>query len=238
MSDYVPQIKAALDELAPRFDEPDDEWEVLVRRARGARTRVGVATAAFVSLVVAFVALPALGFGRGLYWRALFPTKPDLHFVVASGTSSTGAKWVASTDGDHGRVLAISVNGRGVASSAGIDSGMRGGVPPGPRWISFDTYLSVKPPFQLIVGPAAEGVARVDVKLADGETINANLAKAPAGLHTRLQFYYRELAATRGIRALLAYDARGVLLQRMSIATPSFSHCTAKRGTLICRSKR
>lgn len=75
-----------------------------------------------------------------------------------------------------------------------------------------------------VVGVAAEAVARVDVELADGSVLRADMWTAPKTLETPLRvFYVRARAITsvgesgmqRHVAALVAYDRDGKQLDRL-----------------------
>jgi hypothetical protein len=80
----------------------------------------------------------------------------------------------------------------------------------------------------VISAPVAPTVAKVEVELDDGRLLEAKVYASPPKLHTRLRFYLLRVQATSigatrilprppyvaPVRALLAYDGDGRLLQR------------------------
>jgi hypothetical protein len=83
-----------------------------------------------------------------------------------------------------------------------------------------------------LAGVVAEPVARVDIEMADGRTLVAPMYDAPAELGTRLRFFLLRIDVDESsvfppgepphlaklVKAFLAYDAGGTLVERLAVA--------------------
>lgn len=77
-----------------------------------------------------------------------------------------------------------------------------------------------------VTGPISESVARVQVELIDGRLLDAAVYEAPTELDTKLDFYFLRDEPSRDktferhpVKSLRAYDASGVLLERLDVPT-------------------
>lgn len=242
MSDYDAVVKEAFDRIAPTFRDEAGDWQRVLRdavdapprgrplarrRLRSRRSRWAVALVAAVALI-GLVALPALGVGRDLFaLRSLIPGEPkptSERVLVTSGVSS-GVPWTLTAyASDHG--ICVDVN-TPKGSSGSCGSGVRGAPAPtahgggraGRGWIGPSSvgWTNEIPSSLFASGVVAVGVARVELVLADGTTVATEPIAAPEKLDVPLGFYVLEFPRDAVVRAVLAKDASGTVLQSRQV---------------------
>jgi hypothetical protein len=180
-------------------------------------------------------------------YPAPVPTASDV--VIASGEAGVSWKMVATTS-DQGLCLALVYR---IASEEIVDGGcgysdLRGDLPPDVRgdpatkclisptevvpcgslplhWIDFPGRSSASAFDRIIVfGPAAAGVASVELILTNGRTVLAELVEQPNDLGAALNFYWAVLPLADGYRTsyevveplemVVARDSEGRVLER------------------------
>lgn len=224
-------LKDAFDRIAPSFTSETGDWQRVLRNAgvaapgagflarlpiRRRRSRWAVA-AALVAVLIALFALPAFGVGRDLFaLRLNVPGEPkptSERVLITSGVSS-GVRWTLTaymTD----RGICVDVNtpngsgggcGAGVRGLPGLNS--RGWI--GPAGIGWSNEI---PSSLFASGAVAAGVARVELVLAGGTTVGAEPIPAPRALGVPLGFYVAELPRDSVVRAIVAEDEYGAVLQ-------------------------
>jgi hypothetical protein len=213
MTDRLPDVAAALDRLVPPVSRVGGDWERVRRDARPRAGRAGLLVAAVAAVVVA---VPALGGGRlfSIPWLADDPNAA----VVAAGSSPLVGPWtvVATGGGGSGITMELAIAGEPQVQAGGVDAGLPGGATPGPRhWVGYVMYRP-RPPTQFVFGPAAAGVERVELELADGRRVAAGILVAARELRTDLRFYVAELPPTQ-VDAVVAYDRDGNVLERRRV---------------------
>jgi hypothetical protein len=80
-----------------------------------------------------------------------------------------------------------------------------------------------------VTGPVAENVNRVEVELVNGRVLEGQVYEPPPGLDVNVNFYFildEGLSGTtfapdrHPVQMLGAYDAEGVLLERLRVSAP------------------
>jgi hypothetical protein len=223
MSDYPPALKQALDRIAPSFAGERGDWQRVLRdagvhvpsRTRGdrpllrTRRRRRVVAVIAAAALLAIVAVPALGVGRDLFpLRFLVPGEPQPlrgPAVVTSGTSS-GARWTLTAYTTR-RGICVDLE---TPKGGGGSCGGYAGTAIGPSATGFSNEI---PSVRFAYGAVAERVAAVKLLLADRTVVAVEPLPAPAELDVPLRFYIVELRADAVVRAIVAEDASGVVLE-------------------------
>ena len=250
MADYEPRIAAALDRLVPPVLVEPTDWDELVReagelpregraplRVRGliADRRRMIAIFAVTAAAALLLAIPAVAVKDGWWFLGgNAPSPTDAVAVVASGRSN-GIGWTmtAYVSEDRGVCVALTpeVGQRDMGAGAGsCGAGVRGepifsrAAPErrGRHWIGY-VYLSLGlfgfPDF--VFGPAAEGVDRVDVILANGKALRTATIDAPDEFSAPLDFYIVEIPRGTSLTSVVARDRAGTVLERRRPRVPT-----------------
>jgi hypothetical protein len=201
-------------------------------RAERRAARLLVAAVA-LGLAVILAAAALGGVGRIRSWLsgghgADFPVPAGADVVVASGVA--GEPWtIVATPSDQGLCLFLVTRPQAGSGGCGyldvrgvLRRDLRGdpstrclatptsAVPCGslPRhWIDADRGSK-----GIVFAPAAEGVQRVELVLADGQILRAKLVERPGGLP--LSVYWAELPPGQVVTAAIARDSTGRVLER------------------------
>lgn len=168
------------------------------------------------------------------------PTEPDV--VIASGVA--GQPWtIIATQTDQGLCLFLLTDASGERSGLGgcgwgsdIHGYRAGGR--GLHWVEGGNGSGHVGLFNRIItfGVAANKIASIDLELANGRTIPAQLVKRPKGIDPALNFFWAELGPQEGVElneegsvleprwplvhALIARDAVGNVLERRIVDEP------------------
>ena len=145
-------------------------------------------------------------------------TTPD--FTVATGTTAEGVTWdllaAMSTDNDLCMKVVVAGNGEIGGGCASSDQFVASGSTEAPKVLigfqstSFDNVT-------LIYGPAAVGVATVDLLLNTGNEIPATITPAPNGLGISGSFYVATIQEPNAsVDSILAKSSSGDVEQKLS----------------------
>ncbi len=254
--------KALFDEVASMPHAGGDvplHWERAIRRgapggtwARGPR-RMGrrrgsqVAIAAVLAFAVV-LSVPAFGVVRHIKsWLAgqkgpdaIVPTGADV--VIASGLAGQAWKIIA-TPTDQGLCLFLVVEETGERAGlggCGWGSDIRGYSPAASdlHWVEGGNGSGFMAALDRIFayGVTAEGVARIQLELANGRTVRAHLVERPEGIDAPLNFFWAELGPREGadmsvdgavlepqwplVHAIIARDSAGNVLEQRIVDQP------------------
>jgi hypothetical protein len=227
MSDYV---SAVLDELVPRFEDGQGDWERVVADAGAAAPTARVQVArrarwltrrrlALVAVALAAIALPLVAVAASQEWwffRTGAAPEPVTGVSVITTGTWNGREWQllayrSSTDGICFGVAppeAARTAGAGAAMACAPVEGMPAtpNSKPGPRVSVTFLTSSLGEETVYAVGPVVDAAAEVEVHLAGGEVVRAATFDAPEELGA-IRFYAMQLPISR---------ARGATIEKLA----------------------
>lgn len=193
----------------------------LTARPNGRRALVVVSTAAVLLLGATLAAAASISVaGRDIV--PFFPPPDDVvgepvqvgpRVLLLEGEAASGARWTLSAyRSDRGLCLDLAFR-RGIGGGCG--GGLRGEPEAeGRDWVGFGANEFATDPEVFVAGPAARGVASVELELAGGGRVRTRMIEAPAELGAPIDFYFALLARGARVHAIVARDGSGAVLER------------------------
>jgi hypothetical protein len=245
MVDYKEALARALDDLLPPGDNRPD-WGAVLRDAqkgwghitsrRPPRRRLAIlGVGAAIALLIPLTALAAVeqwwffsgpigaptpvgdvvvvqsGVSNGTPWAltAYRTSSDDLCVGFAPNASASGPTSTPTTNSTS-TVLSCGASLNGLPASAG--------QPGGAHEVSFVESASTAS--EMLGGPAAANVARVEIVLTAGSPLLVDTFPAPAALDTPLRFFVADLVSSGTVQAIRALDSSGRVLETRRFPTP------------------
>jgi hypothetical protein len=227
MPEHDEALARALDELLPRDGSSRPEWAAVLRDAqkgwqgllfapRSPRLRLAVLAAG--AAVVLLLPLTAVAVGRQWWFfsSGLAPPTPVGDVIAVR----SGGSWVlgAYRTNDGRLCVGFAPSASGTASSAVLScgTGVRG-LPNADATHELSFVESTQDGSELIGGPTADDVARVEIVRAAGPPLVVDAVPAPASLGLPLRFFAAVLDPGDTPRAIRALDATGGTLEERAV---------------------
>ena len=216
MTERDGDIAAFLDELFPRRNEEQGDWEGVVADADSdrhprrslAHTRRwrAVLALAVIAALTALTVMPALAVSKGWLWpEAPNPTGTAAAIINPNGSMTlieymSGDSICYAFAPGSGRITGVcGASALGEASSS--DGGATFGSTPG-----------------YVFGPATLEVAAVDVELDNGSVVTAKtITGAVTNLRAPMRFYIVELPAGTAAKRIIGKDSAGLVVGTITI---------------------
>jgi hypothetical protein len=248
MTEENATIALLLDEVIPRRLD-DGDWRRVVkdaaapRRTRGRRRpyplqwRLGLAMTVVAVAIIA--PLSALAVAND-WWFLGAPSAPAPagDIVVLESGSWNNVPWVLTAYRSQTGGVCVSFtpnppDGRTTDASSGHTAAMGctadlPGLSPSPGahthaigFIGSSSLPSVPSPFpDFVAGPTADNVASVKVELASGKQLEIDTFAAPRSLGLSLRFYVAAVPSGDTVRAIVATDHDGNVLDQLAVPQP------------------
>jgi hypothetical protein len=237
MTERDPRVATLLNNVLPIGDERED-WQRIVgdatrhseqlrrRSLRWSTRRLGLVLAVTAAVGV-LSAIPALAVENGWWFLDNGQLTPATPVAIVTSGGAVDEAWhlVAFVSDPHGICVGVTSDGSKTQGALACGMPIRGApgaasvAPAKLHWVgygrtSFPTSRAVS---TFVFGPTADGVARVEAELANGDILSAETIAAPLELKLSLRFYVIELPPTVEVRSLLARDVAGTILERFPI---------------------
>ena len=236
MTERDRSIADSLDELFPRRDEEQGDWDGVVADAHSGRyprpslaptrrRRAFLALAVVAALTVLTV-VPALAVSKGWWFlRDGLAPKPTSPVVIAINPEPADP-WAltAYLADNNGRTdICYSLTPSNESSSVGaMACGSNSLGEPNLPEVSGATFawiskFAVSPTADYAFGPATMDVATVEAELGDGSTVQARVVTAPKALGAPLRFYIVKLPANATLTKIVGKNSEEQVIGTITV---------------------
>ena len=232
MTERDRSIADSLDELFPRRDEEQGDWDGVVADAHSGRyprpslaptrRRRAVLALAVVAALTVLTVVPALAVSKGWWFlRDGLAPKPTSPVVVAINPQPAGP-WalIAYLADSNGRTeICYSLTPSSEGSSGAFGACGPGAL--GEPNLSSPTFATGG---GFAIGPTTLDVSVVVSELGDGSTVQARMATAPKALGAPLRFYIVEFPADAALTQIVGKNSEGQVIGTITVPDGTEMH--------------